>query len=994
MSLARMTAGAGYRYLLKHTVTGDAPRTAGTSLVDYYAVSGHPPGRWVGSGLPGLGSGDGRDLTAGTVVGEQGMARLFGAGRDPVTDDPLGRPHPSYCPAAERTAARAALLPFDLDEATRAEAVGRIEAQEQARPVRSAVAGYDLTFTVPKSVSVLWALGEDDVRAAVERAHRDSVAAVLELIEERFLHTRTGTGSPVQVPARGAIALAFEHWDTRAGDPNLHAHLVIANKVQGPDGQWRAVDGRALYASAVACSEIYDTVLADALAKRLPVRFGYRNRGPRRTPAYEIEGIADSLLSAFSARSDAIRPHLQDLVATFVDTHGRDPDRVEVLRLRQRATLATRPDKRVVPLAELRSGWRATAETVCGQPVHRIVREALSSTDARPASMPATGVADLPTSSVDRYADAVVAAVANRRATWTKNNLLAEAARATRDLRRSDPGARIALLDRVVTAALERCVALDPPGAGSLRYAHPDARPMPAEESVYTTWAVLAAEARLLSAHADTTAPSTDAAPIHAAAARPMPGAPKFSPDQATAAATIADSKRRVDLLLGPAGTGKTRTLFALRAAWEREHGSGSVIGLAPSATAAAQLAASLRIGADTLAKWHHQSDPDTAVGNPWRLRTAQLVLVDEAAMATTAQLDALVAQAATAGAKVVLVGDHHQLGAVEAGGAFALLAGEGHAVELDRLHRFTEHWEAEASRALRVGRPEALDAYATHGRIDDGPTEVMIEAAYRAWAADTAAGRNSLLLAHDRDTVATLNRRARTDRVRAGIVDPTRQVALADGIQAGPGDLVTTRRNNRRLVRQDGEHVRNGDRWHVVLTLPDGSMDVTCSRPAEGLSHPARPIRLPADYVREHVELGYASTVHSAQGATADTAHLVASAGLTREAFCVAMTRGRDRNHAYVPTEHQGEAGQPDLTVRQILEQILDRQGAAVSATAVLRQRWTPPRTATAEGWRTPAAAGDDRLGYGPPAGDDHRRGPRPAASRPHREAPTRGGP
>lgn len=236
MSLARLSAGSGYRYLLRNTATGDVAREPGTALVDYYAASGTPPGRWAGAGLPGLGTGDGGDLAAGTAVSEEATARLYGSARDPITGKPLGRPYPTYRPTAERIAARVARLPDTLTATECAEAVAQIEAQEAARPVRSAVAGYDLTFTVPKSVSVLWALADRDVSAAVEAAHRDAVSAVLAVVEDRFLHTRIGTGSLIQVPARGAIAAGFDHFDTRAGDPNLHTHLVIANKVQGPTG--------------------------------------------------------------------------------------------------------------------------------------------------------------------------------------------------------------------------------------------------------------------------------------------------------------------------------------------------------------------------------------------------------------------------------------------------------------------------------------------------------------------------------------------------------------------------------------------------------------------------------------------------------------------------------------------------------------------------------------------------------------------------------------
>ena len=195
---------------------------------------------------------------------------------------------------------------------------------------------------------------------------------MLGLVEDRFLHTRIGDGSLIQVPARGAIAAAFDHFDTRAGDPNLHTHLVIANKVQGPDGAlacrrrpgalrrraWRAARSttpRLPTCLPPGCPSASATATADP-------------GGPRRTRSTESP---TQLLAAFSSRSQAITAHVQDLVAGFTDAHGRDPDRVEILRLRQQATLATRPDKHVAPLAELRARWRATAETVTGQPVER-----------------------------------------------------------------------------------------------------------------------------------------------------------------------------------------------------------------------------------------------------------------------------------------------------------------------------------------------------------------------------------------------------------------------------------------------------------------------------------------------------------------------------------------------------------------------------------------------------------------------------------------------
>jgi conjugative relaxase-like TrwC/TraI family protein len=940
MSLARLSAGSGYRYLLRHIACGDVCREPGMPLTAYYAASGYPAGRWLGAGLAGVDGG--RGLVAGTVVTEEAMAALFGSGHDPVTGFPLGSPYPVYKSVVARIAESLAGLPDTLAGEVREARRVEMEKFERARPTRAAVAGLDLTFTVPKSASVLWALGEEATQRAVVDAHREAVTAVLDLVEARFLHTRVGAQGCAQVATRGMLAAAFEHWDTRTGDPNLHTHVVISNKVQGPDGAWRSLDSRALHHAAVACSEIYDDLLADALSTRLPVTWNWRSRGERRSPAFEIDGLDDDLLRAFSGRSQQIEAHVRDLVTEFVASHDREPSRREILRLRQQATLSTRPDKTVVPLCELFTSWRSTASTVTGERPEAIVARAFSPTPPDPRN---AAVAD--DAAVIELAQVVLAGVAERRSTWTRPNLLAEAARATRHIRATTPAARIALLDRVVAASLEQCIPLDPPEMFSTprRFQRADAssafiRP---DEHAFTTTAVLDAEARLLAAVEDTTGPQVDAATaaaVLARVARPMPGRRDLSDDQQQAVATIATSGRRLDVLVGPAGSGKTRTLRALRATWETAKGQGSVLGLAASATAAAELAAALGIPCENTAKWLHDNTTDPTAAT-CGLQAGQVLIVDEASMVATADLDRILAHAVQAGGKVVLVGDHHQLGAVGAGGAFALLAETPGARSLTGLWRFRHRWEAEATRALRDGKPAAIDTYNSHGRLHDGPGELMLDRAYTAWAADVAAGRSALLLAADRTTVNALNTRAHDDRVAAGLVAPD-GIALADDATGGRGDIVVARRNDRRLQITDGEYVRNGTLWQITDIHPDGALDVTRNDPTGSAT-----VRLPADYVRAHVELGYAATVHRAQGMTVDHAYLLATAAMTRQSLYVAMTRGRATNHAYVAVDGidptcPNPTGPEIPTGRQILAKVLATDGAELSATATLRRRQT----------------------------------------------------
>ena len=376
--------------------------------------------------------------------------------------------------------------------------------------------------------------------------------------------------------------------------------------------------------------------------------------------------------------------------------------------------------------------------------------------------------------------------------------------------------------------------------------------------------------------------------------------------DQVEAIVGIATSPQPVQVLVGPAGTGKTTTMQVLAGAWTTAYGAGSVIGLAPSAIAAAGLGQALGIECETTAKWIHETGKPTP-GPEWQLRAGQLVIVDEASLAGTRTLDALAAQAAAVGAKLLLVGDHAQLDAIDAGGAFGLLARHSPAHQLLSLWRFRHRWEAHATRAVRAGQSESLDAYEQHDRLHAGPAETMLDAAYTAWADDTAAGQRSLLVAADSATVHALNQRAHTDRVLAGAVTgPT--ITLGDTStggergRVGVGDLVLTRRNDRTLTYPGG-HVRNGQHWTITALHADGAVTLT---PAAGPGAPSSEIEavVPADYVRKHLDPGYAVTIHRAQGTTVDTAHLLAAPGLGRRGLYVGMTRGRDANHLYLATD------------------------------------------------------------------------------------------
>lgn len=295
VSMRVMSSGDGYRYLLKSVAVGDGDRLLSTPLTRYYTEEGTPPGRWLGSGLSSLGEGQ---LAAGDRVSEAQLQLLIGTGHDPVTVAPLGRPYPVYRAVADRVVDRIAALDPALTGEARTRAEAQIEAEERARGGRRAVAGFDFTFSVPKSASVFWAVAGADTQAAIVEAHHASVAGVLAFMERDLAATRVGIsagdGAVAQVAVSGLIAAAFDHFDSRAGDPHLHTHVVVSNKVNTVmDGRWRSLDGRPLHAATVALSELHEAVFADRLTRALGVGWEQRARGRDRNPGWSIETVTE-----------------------------------------------------------------------------------------------------------------------------------------------------------------------------------------------------------------------------------------------------------------------------------------------------------------------------------------------------------------------------------------------------------------------------------------------------------------------------------------------------------------------------------------------------------------------------------------------------------------------------------------------------------------------------------------------------------------------------
>ncbi|MCO5294422.1 MAG: relaxase domain-containing protein [Homoserinimonas sp.] len=924
-----MSAGDGYKYLLRTVATGDGDRVPSTPLTRYYTEEGTPPGRWLGSAVTALGGGT---ITVGDEVSEQQLQRLIGQGRDPVTDKALGSPYRKYPTVTERIEHRTSRLDADLPVTERAEAVAAIAAEESARGVRKAVAGFDFTFSIPKSASVLWAMSDAGTQSLIADAHHAAVAEMVAFIEREVAVTRVGAagrnGAVAQADVSGVIATAFDHYDSRAGDPHLHTHVVISNKVQTVhDGKWRSLDGRPLHAATVALSELHEAVFADHLTRAFGVEWEARDMGRDRNPGWAITTVPERLVAEFSSRSRQIDKEKNRLIAKYVARHGRQPSLATVIKLRAQATLATRPEKQVRSLADLTNEWRERASHLLGEDATRWART-VTANDA-PMLLRAD---DVPLDVIASLGRSVVEAVGEKRSTWRRWNLTAEAARQTMPYRFATTQDREAVVGMVVDAAEHASIRLTPPELASsptvFRRGDGSSRFRPVASTVYSSPDILAAEDRLLERARTMTSPTVPVAVVEKVTRRPDRDGRLLADDQAAGLVGIAISGRVVDVLVGPAGAGKTTAMRALRIAWEREHGRGSVVGLAPSAVAAQVLSDDLGIRTENTAKWWQDHQNSGA-----SFRQGQLVIVDEASLAGTLSLDRITEHAVEVGAKVLLVGDWAQLQSVTAGGAFSLLVHDRNdAPELVDVHRFVNDWEKTASLDLRHGRPEAIDAYAAQGRVTGGNTEAMIDAAYTAWRTDTIAGFATVLIADSTESVHALNQRARADLILDGAVNARREVALHSDARAGVGDTIITRKNDRRLHTRRG-WVRNGDRWTVTDIRDDGSL--TARR-----ANSRGTVILPADYVSDHVDLGYAVTAYRAQGITTDTSHVLADPSTTRENLYVAMTRGRQSNLVYLATDRPDDnhttphpADDPDATARSVLYGVLQHVGSELSA-------------------------------------------------------------
>jgi uncharacterized protein YecT (DUF1311 family) len=698
-----------------------------------------------------------------------------------------------------------------------------------------------------------------------------------------------------------------------------------------------AVDRRpVLFKAHVAASETYNTALEQHLRDSLGVRFAKRpGTDPAKRPIREIIGVDPRLNQRWSTRRAHINTRRGELAIQFQNDHGRPPTPVEALQLAQQATLETRDAKHEPrSLAEQRTTWLREAATVLGGP------EAVASM-VRTALTPAAATTTITDNRwVAQTADHILAAMENSRSSWQMWHVRAEAQRQVRTadvpVERAD-----ALVDLLVDEVLDgRSVALAVPDDGieepqALRRIDGCSVYTVAGADHYTSQRILDAEQRLVAGAGRNGGTVVDKSAVDLALLEMAANGTALDPGQASLVRQMCSSGARLQLAIAPAGAGKTTAMRALVLAWTQD--GGQLLGLAPSAAAAAVLAEQTGIRADTIAKltWslQHGELPDWAAA----VGPSSLVIIDEAGMADTLSLDTAVQFALERGASVRLIGDDQQLAAIGAGGVLRDIQHAHGALRLAELHRFTDPAEAAATLALRDGDPRSLDFHLRHGRVHVGDLAKTTEDAFHAWLSDRAAGLDAVMIAPTRHLVAELNRRARDHRLNG--TPASSEVRLADGNQASVGDVIITRANDRRLRPTASDWVRNGDRWTITRIGRRGDLIVRHNR-----SH--NMARLPADYVGTSTGLGYATTIHAAQGITADTMHGLLTGQESRQQLYTMLTRGRHANHLYLQVVGDGDPHaviRPDTiaprTPTETLQQIIASDEGTVSASTLLHE-------------------------------------------------------
>lgn len=915
---------------------------------DYYlsaTAHGEAPGRWLGKGLGMLG------VAEGAVVDEDTVRAVFGRLEDPETGEPLGRRIGNYKSYEDRLAAALAAEPEATPDRQREIADG-----VRAGGQRS-VAYYDFTFSPVKSFSVQYAAylaaGRHAEAAEMLRIQRDAVKIALDVAQEHAAYTRVGyhgrtkSGRSVGEYARvdGFTVSEWAHSTNREAEPQIHTHAAVLNRaVTTDDGKVRALDGSGFKPVKMAIASAYERAIEDLSNARLGFEWVTRPDGKAR----EIAGADLDLVKQASTRREQVEERVGELVEAYVDRHGREPSAAALKKMHQAATLETRKAKGPEAGPAAVKSWADRH--------HDALIKQLDSVEAAAATIAVEGHPDLrwmPDQS-DREAilRRAVEDVQRTYPTWDIGNLTAAI---DKQLLRvpgtaeNRPKVLEAMAREAVTAGNKYGVLSLTPGDivpvpdALCRKEDGRSKYRPHVDEKYVTEEHLSTERRIVAGAAQLTAPKIEGPELEVLRTEVEAiriGDKPIGLDQVEAILGIASSGRAGDVLIGPAGAGKSTVVGVLSKTWTDRLG-GRVLGLATSQRAT-QVLAEEGMEAINTTQFLSRFGPDENGDVRDRIRPGDMIVVDEAGMSATRELAQISKLVEDGGGKLLYTGDHQQLGSIGAGGMLNLLATDNGKYELEDVHRFRDQkdpsrkaspWEGAASLRLREGDKAVVSEYDERGRLRGGTVDQMQGEAMRAYLADTVAGLDSLLIVGSNDEAAQLSQSIREELISLGRVSEESIARLKDDTRLSVGDVIQARRNDWSIQVDGPGMITNRLTYTVVGRDERGRLLVEDQQGVQA--------HLPDSYVREHVTLAYASTVHAAQGRTVDTSHAMLSEQSLREDAYVALTRGKSRNTAYLTTARQPDSHEQglDVTPAEQMAAVLDRSGAATAAELQYRE-------------------------------------------------------
>lgn len=882
---------------------------------DYYLGHGEAAGRWVGSLATEMG-------LAGEVDPDHFRALLDG--HHPLTGEQLANRRVkeartsqaapdewlSVADAAGQLGVSDRFVRRLLKDGTmpgekaRSEATGRVgwrvrradvnDYAENHKPSKRRP-GFDLTLRPPKSVSVLWALADPDRRAVIRQAHREAVDEVVRYYESQATMARY-CGERIQTA--GVVAAAFDHRTSRAGDPLLHTHVVVANLTITVNDDWRALDGRLLYHHSLSGGYLYQAHLRHLLTDRLGLEWGPVDKG-----LADVVGVPREVIDEFSQR----RNEIEEMLAESGYTSAR---------ARQTVTLATRKPKDYdIGPETLAAQWRERADTIGFD--HAAVEACFDRTPTvrrRPLD-------------VDRLMARLAGphGLTERASTFTRRDVVQ---RIASELVAAPAIEVERLADRFI--ASKQAVLLVAPHSGR----DSDVVIGAGHRRIRTGGTALFSTPELVHIETELMRWATEERRSHPMAPstvvdRALSGHPELSDEQASMVRSVCASTAAVQPVVGRPGSGKTH---AAAVCVEALTASGvPVVGCAVSATAAAELEASTalrdRTGrpastiASLLVDLERRGD---------RFATGTVLLVDEASMAGTRDLARLAGYVRSAGGSITLIGDPDQHDSVDVGGVFRSLAGrDTGVVHLTDNQRQLDPEDRAAIDEYRTGEiATALDRYDQAGRLTRAASaQETFDALVRDWWADRQAGSNSPMLTGTNAARRALNARARALLKRQGRL--TGAPVVVGDREFMVGDEVVARRNDRQLRSPDSsDFVKNGSSG-VVVQIDLEAREIAVDFDKEGL------IRIPRAYLDDgHLEHGYARTTYGVQGATLDRARYLPTDASRFEEGYVAITRATDRTDLYVvegdvelddETEH-GAVDTPETGLDTITEALARR--------------------------------------------------------------------